>query len=108
VGFEDLAVVIMKIVVFCKSHVFAHKCTYYAAVSIATGYELGGRGVVLGILVRVRFSSLHVVQTGSDVHPITYLMGTGGNAAEREADHFRLVPRSRIRGSIHSLSHAFS
>jgi hypothetical protein len=63
------------------------------AVGVATGYGLDGRGV--GIR---DFSSLHSVQTGSEAHPASYLMGTGSKA----------VPRSRIRGSIHSLPHTSS
>jgi hypothetical protein len=39
-----------------------------------------------------KFSLLHVVQTGSGVHPTSYTMGTGGSfpgvkLPEREADH---------------------
>jgi hypothetical protein len=53
-----------------------------SSVGIATGYGLdyqGGRSSSPG---RVKqFSLLHIVQTGSGVHPTSYKMGTGGKAA---------------------------
>jgi hypothetical protein len=62
--------------------------------------------IVLNKLIAVRvpigsrFSILHVVQTGSGVHPTSYSMGTGGGGGlypgvkrtGREADH--LTPAS--------------
>jgi hypothetical protein len=51
-----------------------------STISITTGYELDDQEV----RVRVpesggqEFSLLHVVQTGSGVHPTSYPMGTGG------------------------------
>jgi hypothetical protein len=58
-------------------HLYA-LCTIFFdnAVSIATGYRLADRGV--GVRVPVE-ASLHVVQTGSGVHPTSYPMGTGGS-----------------------------
>jgi hypothetical protein len=51
------------------------------AVGIATGYGLDDREVGIGVLVRSRISLLHVVQPGSEAHPTSYPMGTGGKAA---------------------------
>jgi hypothetical protein len=47
-------------------------------VGIASGYGLGDPGVGAPVLVGSRIS-LHVVQTGSGVHPASYPMGTGGS-----------------------------
>jgi hypothetical protein len=57
-------------------------------VGISTGYELDDGGVG----VRQEFSFLHVVKTGSGVHPISYQMGVGAhslgvNRKGREADY---------------------
>jgi hypothetical protein len=49
------------------------------AVGIATGYGLDDRGVGVRVPVGSRISLLHVVQTGSEVHPTSYPMGTGGS-----------------------------
>jgi hypothetical protein len=46
--------------------------------SIETGYGLDYRGVGVRVPVRQEFSLLHVVQTGSGVHPTSYTMGTKG------------------------------
>jgi hypothetical protein len=47
---------------------------------IATGYGLDDRGVVVRIAVGQEFSLLHVVQTGSGVHPTSnYPMCTRGS-----------------------------
>jgi hypothetical protein len=40
----------------------------------------------------LEFSLLHIVQTGSEAHPVAYPLGTGGSSPElqrpeREADH---------------------
>jgi hypothetical protein len=56
-----------------------------SAVGMATGYGLDGRGAGVGVPVGVRFSSLHVVQTGSEAHPASYSMGTGGSFPGRKA-----------------------
>jgi hypothetical protein len=37
-----------------------------------------GRGVGVRVPVGARFSLLHVVQTGSGAHPVSYPVGTGG------------------------------
>jgi hypothetical protein len=52
---------------------------YFEGAGIATGYGLDDRGV--GVL-----SLLHVVQTGSGVHPTSYPMGTGGSFPGDKAD----------------------
>jgi hypothetical protein len=49
-----------------------------SVVDIATGYRLDGRGVGVRVPVGSIIFSLHVVQTGSGVHPTSYPMGTGG------------------------------
>jgi hypothetical protein len=48
-----------------------------SSVGIATGYELQDGGVGVRVPVGLEFSLLHVVQTGSGVHPTSYSMGTG-------------------------------
>jgi hypothetical protein len=48
-----------------------------SSVGIATGYGLDDRGVGVRVPVGSEFSLLHVVQTGSGVHPASYPMGTG-------------------------------
>jgi hypothetical protein len=64
-----------------------------SAVGIATGYRLDDRGVGVRVLAGWRFSLLHVVQTGSGVHPTSYPMGIGGGSFPgvkqqgREPDH---------------------
>jgi hypothetical protein len=52
-----------------------------SVVGIATGYRLDDRSVGLESRQSHEFSLLHVVQTGSGVHPTSYPMGTGGKAA---------------------------
>jgi hypothetical protein len=47
-------------------------------VSIATAYRLDERGVRIQVPVGSEFSPLHIVQTGSEAHPASYPMGTGG------------------------------
>jgi hypothetical protein len=51
--------------------------------SIVTGYELNDRWVGVRVLV----GSRSLVQTGSEVHPASYLMGTGVKRPGREAGH---------------------
>jgi hypothetical protein len=46
---------------------------------IATGNGLDSRGVGVRVPVGSRFFSLHVVQTGSGVHPTSCPMGSGGS-----------------------------
>jgi hypothetical protein len=48
-----------------------------STLGIATGYWLDDRGV--GFRWGQEFSLLHVVQTGSGVHPTSCPMGTGGS-----------------------------
>jgi hypothetical protein len=49
----------------------------YSVVGIATGYGLDDREVVFESRWGQELSLLHVVQTGSGVHPASYPMGTG-------------------------------
>jgi hypothetical protein len=49
-----------------------------SAVGIATGYGLDYQGVGVRVPVGQEFLLLHVVQTGSRVHPTSYPMGTNG------------------------------
>jgi hypothetical protein len=53
-----------------------------SVVSIATSYGLDKRGVGVRVPVGLRFSLLHVVQTGSGVHP-TYLICPGQENMDR-------------------------
>jgi hypothetical protein len=50
-----------------------------SSVGTATGYGLNDRGVGVRVPVGQEFSLLHVVQTGSGVHPTSYPMGTRGS-----------------------------
>jgi hypothetical protein len=50
-----------------------------SSVGIATGYALNNQGVGVRVPVGSRIFFLHVVQTGSEVHPSSYPMGTGGS-----------------------------
>jgi hypothetical protein len=47
-------------------------------VGIASSYGLDDRGVGVRVPASQEFSLLHVVQTGSGVHPTSYSMGKGG------------------------------
>jgi hypothetical protein len=64
-----------------------------SAVGIAIGYGLDDRGVGVRLpVVGSRITLLHVVQTGSGVHPASYPMSTRGSfprvkRAGREAGH---------------------
>jgi hypothetical protein len=63
-----------------------------SSVGIATGYELDGRWVGVRVPVGVRFSPLHVAQTGSGAHSASYPAGAGSyfpgvKRPGREADH---------------------
>jgi hypothetical protein len=58
-----------------------HKVSRDSAVGIATDYWLEDRGVGVRVPEGQEFSLLHLVETGSGVHPIAYQMGTGGKAA---------------------------
>jgi hypothetical protein len=50
-----------------------------SSVGIATGYGLDDRGAGVRVPVESRIFLLHVVQTGSGVHPASCPMGTGGS-----------------------------
>jgi hypothetical protein len=62
---------------------------------------------------RVKNCNFCIVQTGSEVHPTSYPIGTacsfwgegGGITGVKLATHFQLVPRSKKHGSIHPLPH---
>jgi hypothetical protein len=64
-----------------------------SSVGIATSYGLDDQGGGSSSPGRVKkFSLLHIVQTGSGVHPTSYKMGTGDSfpgvkRQGREADH---------------------
>jgi hypothetical protein len=47
------------------------------AVGTVTAYGLDDRGVGVRVPVGSKFSLLHIVQTGSRIHPASYSMGTG-------------------------------
>jgi hypothetical protein len=47
------------------------------SLGIVTGCEFEDGGVGVRVTVGQEFSLLHVVQTGSGVHPTSYTMGTG-------------------------------
>jgi hypothetical protein len=61
----------MFITVFTKKN-------HDSAVGIANGNGLGDRGVGVRVPVGSRISLLHIVRTGSGVHPTSYPIGTGG------------------------------
>jgi hypothetical protein len=48
------------------------------AVDIAIGYGLDSQEVGIQVLVGARFSPLHIIQSGSKVHPASCPMGTRG------------------------------
>jgi hypothetical protein len=50
-----------------------------SVVGIATGYGLDDQGVGVRVPIGSEFLLLHVVQTGSEAHPTSYPMGTGGS-----------------------------
>jgi hypothetical protein len=54
-------------------------CSWDSSVSIVTGYGVDGR--VVGVEARLgqEFSHLHIIQTGSVTHRVSYPMGTGGS-----------------------------
>jgi hypothetical protein len=50
-----------------------------SAVGIATGYGLEDRWFGVRVPVGQEFSLLHIVYTGTGVHPASYTMGTGAS-----------------------------
>jgi hypothetical protein len=50
-----------------------------SAVDIQTSYGLDGRGVRVRVQVRARVFHLQVVQTGCEVNPASYSVGTKGS-----------------------------
>jgi hypothetical protein len=51
------------------------------AVGIVTGYGLDDGGVGVRVPVEAEISILPVVETGYEIHPASYSMGTEGKAA---------------------------
>jgi hypothetical protein len=72
------------------------------SVGIATGYGLWAGGTGFDSSQKQDFPLLHSIQTGSGVHPASYLMGTGAlslgvKRPGREVDHSpHLLPSSRM------------
>jgi hypothetical protein len=94
VEFSGLKSVTKKLVVRSRDSV----------VGIETGYGLDYRGVGVRVPIGSRISLLHVVHTGSGVHPTSYpmvrgVLSPGVKRPGREAGHSQLVPRSRKCGS---------
>jgi hypothetical protein len=75
-----------------------------STVGIATCYRIGGWGAGVRVPTGTRFSPFHVVLTGSGAKPASYPVGPG-DSFPRGKLFTHLVPRSRICGSIHPLSH---
>jgi hypothetical protein len=46
----------------------------------------------------------HCVQTGSEVHPASYPVCSGGGRSVKLTTHLHVVPRLRIRGAVTPLS----
>jgi hypothetical protein len=64
-----------------KLRFIRHYVSRDSAVGIETGYGLDDRGVGVRVPVGSRiFALLHLVQTGSEVQPTFYPMGTGGSS----------------------------
>jgi hypothetical protein len=66
--------------------------SYGSTVGIATAYGLDDQGVRVRVPVVSEYSLLHIIQTSSGAHPVSYSMGTGGffprgKAAGHEAHH---------------------
>jgi hypothetical protein len=55
-----------------------HRLVFRFAVGIATDYGLDDREFGVRVPVGSEFYFLHMVQTGSGVHPASYPIGTGG------------------------------
>jgi hypothetical protein len=68
-------------------YLFIYVCMYItiflfileSIVGTAAGYRMDDGGVGVRVPVGSNFSLLHVIQTGSVVHPTSYPMGTGGS-----------------------------
>jgi hypothetical protein len=62
---------------FCLAYIHFSR-SRGSSVGIATGCGLDDRGVEVRVHVRQKFSFLHIVQTGSGLHPTSYPMCTRG------------------------------
>jgi hypothetical protein len=87
------------------------------AICIATGYQLDGRGIGYWVRYGQNFSFFTSSKTHCRTHPAYYRMGATGplpgrwvgvEATKAWSYRLPLVPRSRICGSIHPLSHTCS
>jgi hypothetical protein len=67
---------------------------YIFGVGTAIGYGMGDRDLISGR--GKEFSLFHSVQTGSEAHPVSYSMDTGGSFPRGKATGTCLVPRSRM------------
>jgi hypothetical protein len=76
--FYICSVSIRGIITLCIYHLWLVQ-SRDSAVGIATGYGLDDRGVGVRVQEGQEFSLLHVVQTGSGVHPTSYPMGNVGS-----------------------------
>jgi hypothetical protein len=93
-----------------------HECRLWWCELDCGASDGGGRSSWILTVERLHFYYLsavllHVVQTGSGVHPTSYTMGTGSSfpgvkRPGREVEHSPpTMPRSRKCGSIHPLPH---
>jgi hypothetical protein len=69
-----------------------HAFSRDSVIGVATSYGPGDQGFGVRVPVGDELSVHHFVQTGSEVHPTSYLMGTGGfspgvKRSVREAEH---------------------
>jgi hypothetical protein len=64
---------------FGRKRLSSNRGTTHSSVGIATGYWLDDEGSEFERRWGQEFSLPHVVQTGFEVHPTSYSMGTGGS-----------------------------
>jgi hypothetical protein len=90
----------MHLTIISGTNIIFNQCIKSANINIPPGKD---------------FSPLQVIQIGSGAHPASYPMGNGGfstggliGRGVKLTSHIQLVPRSRLRGSIHALSHTSS
>jgi hypothetical protein len=75
----------MCILVKSKRDYYFEHGSRNSSVGIATGHGLDDRGVGVRVPVEVRFSQLHIVQTGCGAHPASSTMGTEGSFSKSKA-----------------------